>query len=320
MTVLRKTALAIALAAGASAAVADPLTQLFFRQSSGWLNPEFDYNGGGTLSFADATGPDAPASTFSTMNWTGADAGTSSISLTNFTSDDAEIRFNAGGADLDGEWNAGDVWSIDKLIQTNQVLLGGPFPNPLWVADTVANLRIFDDAVDGNVAVSDLDSDTRITFWETLNTDNVDSGGPSCASPSPLFDAGVVTIANGRSACDDIYRVALSDFAPISFVQDGYIYSINFTILDGEARDNDGNVIGTTLTCFPGAPSPLCAGAGVTPFDGTAAVYTPEFAPGTTELFVGAFWTVVPVPAPGVLGLMGLGLAGLGFAARKKKS
>lgn len=309
MKTISKIACAVALASGATVASATPLTELFFSQAAGWVDPVVSEQLPGDVTFSDGTATGAPAGTQTTMSWSGATSGTSMISIDSYDSDsspDPQKLFDATPT----EWNQGDIWAIDRLVQTNEVLSGGSFGNPTWVANTLANFRVFDDAVGGNEVLSDLNSATTLEFWETENT------GTCAGSPSPLFDNG-----DGGN-CDDRYLVNLGAFAPLQFVQDGYVYEIGFTLINGNAYDGPngtGNVVGSTLICgFPTIVDARCD-AEATPPAGQVAVYTPEIAPGSTEVFVAAFWTAREVPAPSALALLGAGLAGLGFAGRRKK-
>lgn len=312
-----KLACAVAIASGANAASASLLSQLYFSQAAGWVDPVVSEGVPGTPTFSGGTAAGAPAGTFTTLSWTGTNNPVStnpgndpsSIMLTSYTSDNTTIRLDSVG-DPDAtamEWNEGDVWAIDQLLQTNNVLSGGTFSEPTWVANTLANFRVFDDMVGGNEVLADLNSEVEVTFVESVNG--------SCVNyASPLFDG-------GAPPCDDIYTVNLADFAPLEFTQGGFVYSIGFTLINGVTRDSDDNIVGSTLICgFPGIDDIRCDAPGVTPPPGQAAVYTPEFAPGTTDLYVAAFWTSREVPAPGLLGLMGIGLAALGFSKRRAKA
>lgn len=279
--VLAATAVAAAFAAPSAQAV--PVSQLYFTQSAGWVNPtDADpgtyFNTTSNMSFGMIGGalsvPPYPTGVYAGMQWAGETSpAPSKIEITSYS--------DASSPNGDGAWNAGEYWIIDRLLQTNNVLTGPTikFPDPLWIADTLANLRIFGDAAHNDLVFSDLDSATRIRFWETRNTT------PNCASPNPL-----------STNCDDIYTVLSAEFDPLSWMMDGYKYTLSFTLLPGA---------GTLI---------------VPQADGTIKVYTPENAPGTSEIFVAMKWDVTSVPEPSMIALLGAGLFAAGYAARRRKA
>lgn len=280
---------ALAAAVASPAAMADPVTNLYFTQSAGWVNPTTD---GTTDTFFDPTAnmtfgmiggtltsPPFPSGVYSGMQWQGATSpGPSKIEIFSFT-DASSPSF---ATDADGLWGQNEWWVIDRLLQTNNVLTGPTikFPNPLWIADTLANLRIFSDAGHSDLVFDDLNSPTRISFWETLNQSNP----ANCGSDNPL-----------GTGCDDIYTVLAAEFDPLSWVSDGYKYTLSFTLIPGP---------GTLVV-----PQP----------DGTILVYTPETNPGTSEIFVAMSWNATAVPEPSIMALFGAGLLGAGFVARRRK-
>jgi hypothetical protein len=48
-------------------------------------------------------------------------------------------------------------------------------------------------------------------------------------------------------------------------------------------------------------------------------VFTPEYNPGTSSLFVTASWSAEFIPEPSIIGLFAVGLLGLGYAGRRKQ-
>lgn len=288
----------LTLATISSSALAAPLPFLTYQQLAGWDETTGSFDGGTSgmegLQFANETGAAYPDNTYTRMSWSGInDTGPSFIDITSHNSSDAP------GSSTPGEWHAGDWAIITTLTQTNNALsinpgTGADIPNPLWSVDAVANLHINDNV--GNNLYSDLNNVTSIEFWETYND------GVGCASPSPL-----------GTDCDDIFRVTALDFAPIQFQQDGYEYTVSFTILPGESTNN-GAPAGQTLICSAEAP---CEGVDVP--DGEIWVFTPEYNPGTSTVYVAMSYTVRAVPEPSVVALFALGMLGLGFAARRRK-
>ena len=281
----------IALAAMSGAASAAPLDTLYFTQTSGFMNPAQFFGEDQDLTLAyngPITSPPGSANTFEQLAWTsGINGATSSLTVNSYNS--------ATSPNGDGEWNAGEWFQIDRLFQSNEVLSvpgGVPNPNPLWIADILGNFRVFSDAGFSSLLKDDLDSVTTVKYWETTNT-------AGCAgSPNPL-----------GSVCDDIYTVMELSLAPISFILDGYKYEISFRLEPGA----------TTLVC-DGSPVPAClAEAGSQPGEGELfKVYAAEGF--DSEIFVAAAWTATKIPEPGVLGLLGIGLMGMGLSARRRKA
>lgn len=275
-----KLAIAAAITAATSfGAAATPVTEFFFSQNVGFADPtsDLDVTTGffGTQKFSVVTpllNPADPAGTYATMQWTQPDSafpdGVSSITTTGYT--DAS-GINAVLLGDDGLWNEGEVAIISTLTQNNQVI-GGSFPDPLWIADVIANLRIFSDSAHATLPVHDeLGSATRIRFYETLNT-------PTCPSDE-----------TASVPCEDIYTVALSEFAPTSFNYNGVIYELQFSLIPGPGTKI--KQVGDNLL-----------------------VYTPEGQ--NSKISVGMSWHAVP--EPGSLALAGLGLTALAALRRRK--
>lgn len=306
-TLIRTAGAASLLALGAASANAAPLSQLYFTQNAGFLDPVVEFNGGALQpgDFGASAGPDAPDDTYLSFDWYGTDPNVrSSIAIQSYTDATSPTTEAIGGAQLKfdssfaadatpDEWNMGDWWVLDTLTQTNRALttLGGAIVDPLWVLDALANLRIFSDAAHMDLLFADLGSQTRISFNETLNTTNE----ASCSTDNPL-----------GTLCDDVFTVVAAELDPISFNYNGYKYSINFTLLPGVSTDNNGNVV---------SQQSLVVDNG----DGTISVYTPELNPGTSSIHVLAQYTATQIPEPAILGLFSVGMLGLGFAARRRR-
>lgn len=294
----------LAVAVASTSAVAAPLAELGFSQQAGFGTPTFF---GGSLSYKPASDvpnldPLAPAGTNLSFAWEGAnDPVESSIAIQSYNNstapvadlDGTPLRYTAGfaGVDGDGQWNAGDWWVIDTITQTNNTLttLGGAIVDPLWVVDTLANLRIYADAARTDLAYADPTTTNSISFNETLNTDSE----AACAGPNPL-----------ETLCDDIFTASSDAFAPVSFVRDGYRYDLSFTLFAGTSTDNG----------VPAGTSEVVLNP-----DGTITVYTPEFDPGTSSIHVAMSYMATAVPEPSILGLVGAGMLALGFAGRRRK-
>lgn len=196
-----------------------------------------------------------------------------------------------GVADADGQWNAGDWWVIDTLIQTNNELTsrGGNPSDPLWQVDALANLRFYADAARTDLAYADPETSNNISFYETLNTGTLSA----CDSLNPL-----------DTLCDDVFTVSSSALAPVSFYRGNYRYDISFGLLPGDSAEA-GVDAGKSFVVDNG--------------DGTLSVFTPETRPGKSSIHVAMSYTATAVPEPSVLGLVGAGMLALGFAGRRRK-
>lgn len=295
-------AVAVAVAGAAGSAVAAPLTQLYFNQTSAWSN--FQFSAGG---LAQGLVPSSSSTALSwTSDWNGAAPGngggngnTSSLTISSFNSGTTPTSGGAADQPVLGQWNAGDWYRIDKLVQHNEVLTvqsGVPNPNPLWTADILGNFKAWTDGVGGSNKVLDDSTTTKLTYWETTNTNTPGQ----CTSPNPL-----------GSACDDIYTVLQLSLNPLSFIYDGYRYTISFRLETDSA-----------LVCDWSQTSGPCATeSGAQPGSGELLkVYAKEGENST--IFVAASWAAeqIPVPEPSVMALMGAGVLGLGMAARRRRN
>lgn len=291
----------LGLAAASSSALAAPLPYLTYQQYAGWTDVGSTFDPGGTgwtgLEFNDPTGASYPSNTYTNIAWYGTTTGADPSFIDIYSHDTS-----TGGAGLStpGQWQEGEWAIITTLTQTNNPLTSNTtnMPNPLWTVDAVANLHIGDN--NGAHLHSDLNNITSIEFWETNNA----LSGSSCMSPAPF-----------ETVCDDIFKVTALDFAPISFTHDGHLYTIDFTLIPGAVTDDAVETGETTIVCA--FDDPACAAYGIP--EGEIWVFTPEYRPGTSTIYVAMSYSVTAVPEPSIVALFALGMLGVGFAARRRK-
>jgi len=223
-----KLAIAAAITAATSfGAAATPVTEFFFSQSAGLATPTYENSSRYNFTQSAPLGSGYPVGTYSTLSWVGTNGiatvgGTtnplnnpSSLTVTTYTSNNSlEVTGNSNGL-----WEEGEVWRITNLHHRNNEILpnsGSTYTDPLWIANVVANLRIFSDVVGGNLVHDELGSTNTIAFTETPN-----SG--TCAPPNPH-----------GTRCDDIYTdLTLNTFDPTYFFYNGTQYELTFGLEAG---------------------------------------------------------------------------------------
>jgi hypothetical protein len=119
-----------------------------------------------------------------------------------------------------------------------------------------------------------------------VNLANIDIGFLETPNISPC-----ATSNPHGTVCDDIFTITALP-PPIVFVFDGITYTASFRFADGPGSIVDGNTI-----------------------------WTAELSPGTAVMYtqVRIDAAAVPVPVPGVLALMGMGLMMMGWRTRGRK-
>lgn len=338
---VQSTLAAFVVGGACGGAIAAPVTELWFSESAGFLapvNPTWDGIGAAPTTFFNEGGvyywnpaqtvdtstytnrptdyPTGP--TYGQLGWsgqpqppTGTNPPPSTLTIETYDNKGGTLNGNNGAVNPnfevtgngDNKWEANEVWVLAKFTQVNNVLAwntdvnpGSPDINPLWRLNTKGSLRIFSDTNLTQLVKDDLDTIDTISFNETNNHSNI----AACAYPAPWANT------SGTPGCDDIYTLAASGFAPVSFTIDGIGYEATFGLLPGAFLTPGSNAI----VCPSSDPRcPLVSGDGVT-------VYTPETAPGVSELFVTIQWH--QVPEPGSMALVGLGLVALGSLRRRK--
>ena len=145
-------------------------------------------------------------------------------------------------------------------------------------------LELFNVTVsDGTDVVASGELSSTLNFVET---DNEPPVGVDCSFGNPT-GSGV--------DCDDRYEVIFDVGVPITWMDDDFNYTLAFDVVAAPG----------TIADDPTAPR---------------FIYTPEVGASQVDVIARLEAVAKPqIPEPATLSLIGLGLAGLGFAARKKK-
>lgn len=277
-------------AVGASQFAQAGPTVLYYENIAGFdsssltiISPGLTTTFGAPVNTLDFHAPNAPhAQAYNKLSWKFAATDTpSSLEITSYSDTQTvnRLKFDGITADVDGQWNSGDWWSITRLTQTNNVITGSG--TPLWKMDAVGDLKIFSTAAHSTQISPDdgpngllIDHHTAFSFHETNNL-------AACTTNN----------LNGPP-CEDLYSTQVDLFDPVLFTgTDGLKYQLSFQLFAVQDAFIDQN--GNTLS-----------------------IYTRENAPGTSIVDLKAQWAQVPEPF--TLSLMGVGLLGLGIARRRR--
>lgn len=283
-------AAAIALMVAAQPGTAPALN---FEQRAGFLDPPVATNANLSLVYSNPTPglPTWPASTFFDMAWrrTGDPAPDSTLNIQTYQSDatagDLPLSPSAnnvalGDTNNNGIWESSEFWTMTRLTQINNVIGLGDDNAPIWVVDIPAIFTI----VDGSVLTAP--NSVRMEFFETVNRAPGD-----CPGVGPLGNP-------HGTGCDDVYRVLTA----------GLVDGVSVNLGNGFFLD-------LTFQLFAPPGSNVILGQDAT----HTFAYTAEADPGTSILDVQVHWALRPVPTPGSLALLGLGLGALTALRLRRK-
>ncbi len=207
---------------------------------------------------------------------------------------DTEISWGATGGSTDVPGGNRSALFVDNTLSAGSVFTNGP------IAPTTVVTH------NNNSISASFATLTSAMLTTTLNLVAVDPALGQAFNDSITFNVNFFESPNvagscipgSASVCDDIFVISFESLNN-SFDFDGDTYFVSVVTLGG------------ALVPLPNA---TCAAAGAA--NGCFGFTTPENE--ATSVPFGIMITTRPVPAPGALALMGLGLLGLGYSRRRK--
>ncbi|RNC73132.1 MAG: PEP-CTERM sorting domain-containing protein [Desulfuromonadales bacterium] len=245
---------------------------------------------------APVTDPKAPASAFADIAWVSGSSPQSQLNIATYDSGVlGENPFNVNGS-------TSDTKKIATLTQTNR----GISTTPTFTVDTPGIFRLYTNVartLGNQISPPSPDASiTNIRFWETPNA--------PAASPIPPDSPNGPGAGPAGGVNDDRYRLTTAGFGPVLFTFEGQLYELFFDLIPGVgAAAFDSTALGNDPTGQPWDPPP-----------GSRDIWTLEpVGGGIGTSQVDVYATIRPIPEPGTITLLGLGLFGIAVGMRKRR-
>lgn len=287
-TLLHKSLLASLLVAAGALTGGQAIAQaLYFDQQAGWDPTSFveftplNETFSGPLPVAPPTR--YPAGTVSDLSWAFGAETPSSLNITTYNDNNHVATGGLGGTSP----------------SSGNPALGDTNGNGLWESSewfTITRLTQTNNVINGfGVPLWSVNAIANLEiFADAAHLIPIfsDLGSPTGITFNETLNATPCTPNQTGTVCEDYYLTLLTGFAPLEFKYQGSHYFVDFRVIspDGSALID---TVGPNLR-----------------------IITPENAPGISLADVQIHWT--NLPEPGILGLIGIGLLGFGFAKRRE--